>query len=103
MDQTGQGLVKRGDDNTSSTSLGFTEQEIRNVFNAELERLADAALTDVAARYCGYCYDCVTTTCAQYPVLKALNAGTMTENATVGVSDLSSKWLGLAPDRVLQG
>ena len=91
-----------------SRVLGFSEAEIRYVFPAELERLADSLRTDVDGAvaeltrwYNGYSFDGVTTCFNPYPVLVSLRAGTITERELEAAS--GTNWLSLTPADVVDG
>ena len=91
-----------------SRVLGFSEAEIRGTFPAELARLAsglgtgvDGAVSELARWYNGYCYDGTTSAFNPYAVLKALEAGAITERELDAAS--GTNWLGLAPGSVVTG
>ena len=91
-----------------SRALGFSEAEIRGNFPAELARLAaslgtdvDGAVAALARWYNGYCFDGATPTFNPFPVLRALQAGAITEREMAAAS--GTNWLGLAPGAVVAG
>jgi hypothetical protein len=89
-----------------SAAIGFSEQEIRTVFPAELQRLAaslgtdvDGAIAELARHYNGYCFDGQTTCFNPFAVLKALKHGKLTELELEAAS--GTNWLGLTPGMTL--
>ena len=99
-DLTGHPLLSR--------VLGFSEAEIRATFPAELERLAQGQGTDVngamqelAEWYNGYCFDNSSTCFNPFPVLTALEHGSITQFEMDASS--GSNWLGLTPGDLALG
>jgi hypothetical protein len=89
-----------------SRALGFSEAEIRGNFSAELARMAaslgmnvDDAMVKLAHWYNGYCFDGATPTFNPYHVLRALQAGAISEREMDAVS--GTNWLGLTPGAVV--
>ena len=84
-----------------SRVLGFSAAEIRATFPKELERLAKGQGTDVSGAmqqlehwYGGYCFDGASTCFYPFPVLSALDAGSITQREMEAARD--SNWLGLS-------
>ena len=90
-----------------SRVLGFSKDEICASFPEELERLAshlrvsvDGAVAQLEHWYNGYCFDGETSCFNPFPVLQALDAGTITTREMEAAS--GTNWLGLSPIVVLQ-
>jgi hypothetical protein len=91
-----------------SRVLGFSEAEICDNFPTELAHLAEVQGTDLkgvvrqlAHWYNGYCFDGASTCFNPYPVLAALNAGSITQLEMEASS--GSNWLGLMPGDLMLG
>ena len=91
-----------------TAAVGFSEEEIRASFPTELVKLArhlgtsvDGAVSKLAERYNGYCFDGRTTCYNPFPVLSALQAGRFTEREMDAAS--GTNWLGLKPASVVDG
>ena len=96
------------EDPVLSRAVGFSEREIRTVFDADLQRLAsglgssiDGAIEQLAHWYNGYCFDGVTSSYNPFAVLKALQAGAISTREMEAAS--GTNWLGLAPASVIEG
>jgi hypothetical protein len=91
-----------------SRAIGFSEEEIRTVYPAELQRLArnlhknvDGAITELARWYNGYCFDGKTSCFNPFPVLLALRTGNISEKELDAAS--GTNWLSLTPDAFVSG
>jgi hypothetical protein len=91
-----------------SRAIGFSEEEIRTVYPAELQRLArnlhknvDGAIAELARWYNGYCFDGKTSCFNPFPVLLALRTGNISEKEMEAAS--GTNWLSLTPDAIVNG
>jgi hypothetical protein len=90
-----------------SRVLGFSEAEIRAYFPDELKQVAnglrldvDGAVAELARWYNGYCFDGTSSCFNPFPVLKALEAGAISERELEAASGVN--WLGMSPANVVE-
>lgn len=87
--------------------LGFSEDEIRDVFPTELTHLAarlgtsvDGAVSELERWYDGYCFDGLSRSFSPFPVLLSLRIGNIAQREMDAAS--GTNWLSLAPGALIE-